>query len=165
LTNHQGCQQQSDQEVALTAELASRLIRDHGISASRIALISPHRAQNNATADRLARLLGVDSHADLPLIDTVERVQGAERDIIIYACTVSDLDRVASPFINQPHRFNVAITRARQKLIVLGSRRFFGTIPVAEEALGNNRCFKEFYEFCWGRGCLVEVPGKLKESL
>jgi superfamily I DNA and/or RNA helicase len=90
----------------------------------------------------------------LPLIDTVERVQGAERDVILFACTTSDPDHTGSEFLNNPNRFNVAITRARQKLIVVGSRAFFFNIPHMEDALKANSCFKAFLEFCRERESL-----------
>jgi superfamily I DNA and/or RNA helicase len=123
------------------------------LSPDRLALISPHRAQNNATAIRLTSLLGGKA-LPLPVIDTVERLQGAERDVILFAVTTSDPDHMMSEFLNNPHRFNVAITRARQKLIVVGSRAFFLTIPQDEEALQANTCFKEFFQFCRNRGSL-----------
>ena len=147
VADHWACHQKSDLEVEIVAELACRLIEHHGLTADRLALISPHRAQNNATADRLTRLLG-ENGKTLPLIDTVERVQGTERDVILFAFTSSDPDFFAGEFLNNPNRFNVAITRARQKLVVVGSRAFFAAIPMEEKALKNNSCFKDFYEFC-----------------
>ena len=153
IVDHLGHHQKSDEEVEITTQLAHRLISEHGLDPDQIALISPHRAQNNATADRLTKRLG-DANAKLPLIDTVERVQGAERDVILYAFTTSDPDYVTSPFLNNPNRFNVAITRARQKLIVVGSQAFFSAIPQTEDALEANRCFKAFYEFCGERNSL-----------
>ena len=153
IVDHEGHHQKSDEEVEITAQLTHRLISEHGLDPDQIALISPHRAQNNATADRLAKHLG-DATAKLPLIDTVERVQGAERDVILYAFTTSDPDYVTSPFLNNPNRFNVAITRAKQKLIVVGSKAFFFAIPQSEDALEANRCFKAFYEFCRERESL-----------
>ena len=153
IVDHQDRHQKSDEEIEMTTQLAHRLIAEHSLDADQIALISPHRAQNNATADRLAKRLG-DANAKLPLIDTVERVQGAERDVILYAFTASDPDYVTSPFLNNPNRFNVAITRARQKLIVVGSQAFFFAIPQSEDALKANRCFKAFYEFCRERESL-----------
>ena len=119
---------------------------EQGLSADQLALISPHRVQNNAVAERLRQLLG--EAAALPLIDTVERVQGAERDVIVFAFTTSDPDFTGRPFLNNPNRFNVAITRARRKLIVVGSQAFFATVPETEEVLQANRCFKAFYTFC-----------------
>ena len=153
IVDHQGRHQKSDEEIEITTQLAHRLIAEHGLDPDQIALISPHRAQNNATADSLAKRLG-DANAKLPLIDTVERVQGAERDVILYAFTTSDPDYVTSSFLNNPNRFNVAITRARQKLIVVGSRAFFSAIPQSEDELRANRCFKSFYEFCRERESL-----------
>ncbi|MCI5121085.1 MAG: hypothetical protein D3908_07845 [Candidatus Electrothrix sp. AUS4] len=103
-----------------------------------------HRAQNNRIARRLTELLG--SSDDLPLIDTVERIQGAERDVILFGFTCSDPDQVMGEFLNNPNRFNVAITRARHKLIVVGSETFFTAIAQNEESLRANVCFKEFFE-------------------
>ena len=146
IIDHHGCHQQSDDEVDVMTELAWRLLAEHGLDAEQLALISPHRAQNNAITARLSERLG--GGRPLPLIDTVERVQGAERDVILYAFTTSDLDHVMSEFLNNPNRFNVAITRARRKLIVIGSHPFFTAIPQTEEALKANACFKAFVEYC-----------------
>ena len=146
LVDHRGCHQVSALEVEIVSQLTYRLMTEHRLDADQLALISPHRAQNNAVAERLGQLLG--EAAALPLIDTVERVQGAERDVIVFAFTTSDPDFTERPFLNNPNRFNVAITRARRKLIVVGSRAFFGVVPRAEEVLQANRCFKAFYAFC-----------------
>jgi superfamily I DNA and/or RNA helicase len=82
----------------------------------------------------------------LPLIDTVERIQGAERDVILFGFTCSDPDQVMGEFLNNPNRFNVAITRARHKLIVVGSETFFTAVARNEESLRANVCFKDFVE-------------------
>ena len=66
--DHQGCGQESPLEAELLADIAGRLICEHGIGQEQLAIISPHRAQNNAIAGYLANLLG---HDDLPVIDTV----------------------------------------------------------------------------------------------
>ena len=131
---------------------------EQGLSADQLALISPHRAQNNAVTERLGQLLG--EAAALPLMDTVERVQGAERDVIVYAFTTSDPDFTERPFLNNPNRFNVAITRARRKLIVVGSRAFFATVPQTEEVLQSSRCFKAFYAFCEAQDSLFFWEGE-----
>ena len=158
LVDHQGCHQQSDLEVEIVSQLAHRLMAEQGLSADQLALISPHRAQNNAVTERLGQLLG--EAAALPLIDTVERVQGAERDVIVYAFTTSDPDFTERPFLNNPNRFNVAITRARRKLIVVGSRAFFATVPQTEEVLQSSRCFKAFYAFCEAQDSLFFWEGE-----
>ena len=159
VVDHWGCHQKSDAEVEIVSEIAHRLMARYGLAADQLALISPHRAQNNATADRLARLLG-DADAPLPLIDTVERVQGAERDVILFAFTTSDPDYITSEFLSNPNRFNVAITRARKKLIVVGSRAFFTAVPHTEDALKANCCFKAFYMFCKERDSIFFMSGE-----
>jgi predicted RecB family nuclease len=154
LTDHQGCSQQSDMEAELMAALAHRLMRVYGVSPHGMALISPHRAQNNAILKRLGDKLAMGDDSVprrapcLPLVDTVERVQGAERDVIFFGMTSSDPDHLYSDFLNSPHRLNVAMTRARTKLIVIGSRAFFSMIPDSEIMLKKNSCFKRLMGHC-----------------
>ncbi len=61
----------------------------------------------------------------MPVIDNVERMQGAERDVILFGFTCSDPGLIFSEFLNNPNRFNVVLTRARLKVIVVGSKLFF----------------------------------------
>ena len=59
------------------------------------------------------------------LVDTVHRFQGDERDLIIFSPVVSDgITESALDFLrNNGNLFNVAITRARSALIVIGDRK------------------------------------------
>lgn len=143
--HHQGCGQESAIEAKLLADIGYRLLHDHQLDKEQVAIITPHRAQNNAIAGRLAQLLG---HDDLPVIDTVERMQGAERDVIVFGFTCSDHDLIFSDFLNNPNRFNVVLTRARHKLIVVGSTLFFESVAQTEKQLHANSCFKDFVEYC-----------------
>jgi superfamily II DNA/RNA helicase len=154
--DHQGCNQKSKVEAEILAQLASHLLLERGITKKQLAIISPHRAQNNTISCKLSELLG-SRHPDLPLIDTVERVQGAERDVILFGFTCSDPDYILNDFLNNPNRFNVAITRARKKLIVVGSKIFFSTIASTEHQLKANACFKDFFEYCRENNCCFEL--------
>ena len=147
IIDHQRHHQECEPEADLISHIACRLITHFAVKPEQIAIISPHRAQNNRIRTRLLELLKETSH-DMPLIDTVERVQGAERDVIIFGFTTSDRDHVTSPFLNNPNRFNVVITRARKKLIAIGSRAFFQAIPNKEADLKDNACFKKFFIHC-----------------
>ncbi len=153
--NHRGCGQESVAEANLLSRLAGRFMCHYGISKEQIAIISPHRAQNNAISRALSLLLG--GVGDLPVIDTVERLQGAERDVILFGFTCSDLDLVLAEFLNNPNRFNVAITRARRKLVVVGSQIFFEAVANSEKQLQANACFKEFFEYCRENNCYFEL--------
>ena len=100
----------------------------------RLAVITPHRAQ----AAAIHRLLltdrrGVDA-ADRA-VDTVDRFQGSERDIIIATYGVADEDFVAQEagFILDPCRFNVTLTRARSKFVLLISDAVLSHLPADAE--------------------------------
>jgi len=59
----------------------------------------------------------------LPIIDTVERVQGLTVDLVIVSMCVSDVSYANSiaPFLLSPNRLNVALSRARTKAILVAS--------------------------------------------
>ena len=159
LAEHASAQQHSPVEADILATLAARLLLDYGIEPERLAIVSPHRAQNNSIAQRLSHLLAERRGGlALPVIDTVERLQGAERDVVLFSVTTSDPDHLSSSFLNNPNRFNVAITRARHKLVVVGSIAFFAQVPPGDTALQANYCFKAFYHLCQEQGSLFTWP-------
>jgi hypothetical protein len=157
LADHTTDAQHSALEVEIVATLAARLLLDYGIVASRLAILAPHRAQNSAIAQRLAQLLAQRGEGvTLPVIDTVERLQGAERDIVLFSVTSSDPDALDNPFLNNPNRFNVAITRARHKLVVVGSRAFFTQVPHTDTGLQAHYGFTAYYHHCRDQGTLFD---------
>ena len=161
LTDHQGCTQQSDVEADLMAALARRLILGHGLSPDRMAIITPHRAQNNAILQRLGKIIGHQHPPPLPLVDTVERIQGAERDVILFGFTASDPDHLTSEFLNSPNRLNVAMTRARKKLIIMGSQAFFSVIPDSDALLARHCCFKQLLAHCRAQNAVFHFPKQI----
>lgn len=110
-----------------------RLINDYSISSEQIGIISPHRLQNNTIFAALKEALPFS--VKLPRIDTVERMQGSEFDIVIFSATVSDKDMIHNPFLKDYRRFNVALTRARKKFILVASSLFFQSFPQTEKEL------------------------------
>lgn len=71
------------------------------------------------------------------MVDTVERLQGGERDLIVLSLTASDPDamRGETGFFFSPNRLNVSLTRARKKLVVVGSDALLDAIPDDPRAL------------------------------
>ena len=137
LVRHECRGQESPEEAALVTGLVEEAIRG-GVPASEIAVIAPHRRQNVKIREMLASRGLSGAH---PMVDTVERIQGRERDLIILSMTLSDPDVLSAEadFLFLPHRFNVAITRARRKLIVVASARFFRTLPRPEALAARGR--------------------------
>jgi DNA replication ATP-dependent helicase Dna2 len=92
-----------------------------GLAPRDIGIVTPYRAQGRALRNALRSALGVQASRDV-VADTVERMQGQERELVIVSLASGDalfLAAVAG-FLFQPQRLNVAITRARSKLIVVG---------------------------------------------
>ncbi len=114
--------------------------RGLGDKADGLAIVCANRHQNlavhAATARAVAELPKIlrdraAKHLGDLLCDTVERIQGQERDCILVSLTGSDPEHLARQwtFSHCPRRFNVAITRPRTKLIVVGSPSFFHFTP------------------------------------
>lgn len=98
--------------------------------ADKAGLVTPHRAQ----IATIRNLLGKDlmpSVSGMSFVDTVDRFQGQERDLIVASYTVSDPDFIANEeaFILDPRRFNVTLTRARCKFILLVSQSLLSHLP------------------------------------
>ena len=66
-----------------------------------------------------------------PIVDTVDRFQGLERDFIIASYTVADSDFIRSEedFILNPRRFNVTLTRPRSKFVMFVSQSLVQHLP------------------------------------
>lgn len=96
----------------------------------RLSIVTPHRAQMATIRNLLidSARMPVDPP---PFVDTVDRVQGQERDLIIASYAVSDRDFVRSEeaFILDPRRFNVTLTRARTKFVMLVSQALIQHLP------------------------------------
>jgi hypothetical protein len=105
-----------------------------------LAVVTPHRAHN---AEIRRRLQGSQ---DAAVVDTVERIQGRERDAVVFSYSVSDPEfaRVEAPFLFSSQRFNVAITRPRSKLILVVSRRILGVLPADEDVFDSVRILREY---------------------
>ena len=61
--------------------------------------------------------------------DTVDSFQGGEADIVIISVVTSNATR-SEPFIANPNRLNVAISRARQHLAFIAHSQVWETVPV-----------------------------------
>ncbi|MFM7311536.1 MAG: AAA domain-containing protein, partial [Flavobacteriales bacterium] len=91
-----------------------------------IAVITPYRGQVHGLRDALGGR-SVD-------INTVDSFQGQERDVI-YISLVRSNDRSEIGFLKDYRRMNVALTRARMKLVVVGDSATLGADPFYEAFL------------------------------
>jgi superfamily I DNA and/or RNA helicase len=144
----------SPHEAKIVAELVSDLL-NNSIEFKDIAIISPYRAQIREIKKALDfKIGGVDTDRTKALfVDTVDRMQGQERDYVIYSLANSHpLEaKVRLEFFYSPNRLNVAITRAIKKCIVISNYKVFDIIdedlmdiPEYSRLKPNLEIFKEY---------------------
>jgi len=163
-------------EAELVAALADRLSRTlldektgdvftpEKFASKALAVLSPHRAQNSAIRNELRRR-GFDTAArPLPLVDTVEKLQGKERQVILVSYGVADEEyaEAEAQFLLSRNRFNVAATRAERKLVVFCSDTVLDVVSTDKRVLLESMMLKEFRYYC-GDGH-VRIPWAFAES-
>jgi DNA replication ATP-dependent helicase Dna2 len=121
-TRNAAARTRNDRDAELVAQLCAAAVGG-GLAPQEIGVVTPYRAQGRALRNALRQALGAAA-ARAVVADTVERMQGQERELLIVSLATGDaafLGAVAG-FFFQPQRLNVAITRARTKLIFIGPR-------------------------------------------
>ena len=133
-------------EASIVVDVLRRVHRFYGkdFNAQKtIGVIVPYRNQIAMIRKGIEKL-GIPELEHIS-IDTVERYQGSQRDVIIYSFTIQNiwqLDFLAgNSFVEDGHiidrKLNVAITRARKQMIMTGN----------PEILRNNQIFNELMEY------------------
>lgn len=109
-----------------------------------LGIISPYRGQVNYLKDSLPEYENN--------INTIDAFQGQERDVIIVSLVRSNDDLIIG-FLKDYRRMNVAMTRARKKLILIGDSAtigadsFFGEFLDFVEKIGSYRTAWEYKPF------------------
>ncbi len=99
----------NDYECKYVKLVLSQLL-DLGVEKSNIGIITPYKAQ----------VMKLKELVETVEVDTVDAFQGREKDVIIISFVRSnDLDKIG--FLADKRRLNVAISRARKKLILIGN--------------------------------------------
>lgn len=119
-------------------------------------VVTPHNAQRGA--------LGTALPSAVP-VDTVEKYQGGERDVIAVSGTVSDPEfgRREERFILNPRRLLVAISRARFLTIVVCSTALFEIAPRDAERLADGPVWARLFTDAVGRDADPAWAGSLGE--
>lgn len=143
----------NEEEAKLTSAIikhSAKIFGDEFDPQKTIGVITPFRAQIANIRNYLD-----EKYRDVT-IDTVERFQGSERDIIILSFAVKSITQLSSiQSINDEgidRKLNVAITRAKEQLIIIGS----------EEILEKNMIFNNLIEFVKSKRGYMVNPLKQK---
>ena len=129
----------------VTEFLSSFSAEDQVIIANQLGIISPYRHQNNLIYGELRENGLADEVIANLRVDTVDRFQGDERQIIVISLTNSNDSNVIGQLHRDWRRMNVSISRAKAKLVLVGNRRTF-TEPSSESKESDAKMrFKEVF--------------------
>ena len=125
-------QGRSPHEAKIVAELVVDLFKN-GVNLKDINILTPYRAQVREIKKAVAQALigiGQTYREEKIFIDTVDSMQGQEKDYIIYSLSNSHPleSKRRLDFFYSPNRLNVAITRAMKKCIVIANYKVFDII-------------------------------------
>jgi len=138
---------------SLETDAVTKILRDlieAGVTPSSVGVIAPYTAQVKSIKASLPRR-GFD-------VNTVDSYQGGEKDVIVYSATSTrDMG-----FVEDLNRVNVAITRARKKLIVVGNGtslgKHGGLLSSFMEEADQSQCFYTYVEGVIERKLVIPTP-------
>jgi len=93
-----------------------------------IAVISPYKEQIRILQELAAASEILKPFSDKISVNTIDSFQGQERDVVYISMTRSNTDG-AIGFLSDIRRMNVAITRAKKKLVIIGDSSTLGNFP------------------------------------
>jgi DNA replication ATP-dependent helicase Dna2 len=134
-------------EAKLVVQLITTLVSS-GVNADDIAVITPYRQQIR----RLTQLLKSQRHADLSSVEvwTADKSQGRDKDVVIVTFVrsipplgdhelegrdggqppISSTSTSVGQLLHDVRRINVSLTRAKKKLVLIGSRQSLVRVPL-----------------------------------
>jgi hypothetical protein len=106
-----------------------------------IAVITPYKGQKRLIRETFERHKINISNRKIE-IDTVDSFQGSEADVVVFCTTRA---RKPTPFFRDSKRINVALSRPRRELIILGNLQYFykygrdsSCLPALADYIRNN---------------------------
>ncbi|XP_052019735.1 DNA replication ATP-dependent helicase/nuclease DNA2 isoform X2 [Apodemus sylvaticus] len=136
-------------EARLIVFLTSTFIKA-GCSPSDIGVIAPYRQQLRIISDLLARAC-----VGMVEVNTVDKYQGRDKSLILVSFVRSNEDGTLGELLRDWRRLNVALTRAKHKLILLGSMSSLKRFPPLEQLFGHLSA----------EHLIVDLPSREQESL
>jgi len=116
-----------------------------------IAIISPYKEQIRLLKEELLNHPSLFEYGDKIAVNTIDSFQGQERDVVYISMTRSNNEGDIG-FLSDIRRMNVAMTRARKKLVVIGDSSTLGRLPfyadfiAYAEGLGGYKSAWEFMD-------------------
>ncbi|KAK8193016.1 AAA domain-containing protein, partial [Phyllosticta capitalensis] len=114
-----------------------------GIDAADIGVITFYRSQLALLRQSLRHRPGLELH-------TADKFQGRDKEVILVSCVRSNEACIVGELLKDWRRVNVAVTRARSKLVILGSKRTL--------VGSGNETLKGLVDVCESKGWVLDLP-------
>ena len=128
----------------LVLELAGRY---PGSDFPSMAIIAPYRNQVHLLQELVQSAPGLRERLDRIAVNTIDSFQGQERDIVYIGMTRSNAESRVG-FLSDIRRMNVAMTRARKKLVVIGDSATLSRVPFYDGFISYAQQ-REAYQSAW----------------
>ena len=142
-------------EAAYVEKITTKFLKS-GLRPDQLGIITPYEGQRAFLVQYMQHNGSYHTKLYQEIeVASVDAFQGREKDIIIFSCVRSN-EHQGIGFLNDPRRLNVALTRARYGIIIVGNPKVLSKQPIWNHLL-------TFYK---ESKVLVEGPlNNLKESL
>lgn len=135
-------------EATLTVQLVTALVRC-GINPRAIGVITFYRSQLALLRRELKAVAGAAAAVEVEM-HTADKFQGRDKEIAILSCVRSNETHNVGELLRDWRRVNVAVTRARSKLLIIGSQTTL--------ALSRNEVLEGLVELMASKGWIFELP-------
>ena len=152
--NTNSSSEEVDKLVLIVTQLSSgdvEYVNEKGevsiLTTSDIKIITPYNSQVQAIKDRLPNIE----------VGTVDKFQGQEAPVIIYSVATSSLEEAprGMDFLFSPNRFNVAVSRARTRFIMVANPAIFEADCKNPHQIKLANAFCRFKEISMNTGTLI----------
>ncbi|MGB1755133.1 MAG: ATP-binding protein, partial [Candidatus Thalassarchaeaceae archaeon] len=134
LLSPDGASKENPAEAGWVAKILENLLQAGDLEEADIGIITPYAGQVRAIRDALPE------RNDSVEVHTVDGYQGREKEVIIFSCVRSNSDGTVG-FLSDERRLNVALTRAKRGLIVIGD----------PDTLRNDQTWASWLDYIRGR--------------
>jgi superfamily I DNA and/or RNA helicase len=138
----------NEEEAALLVKHLTAHIRED----STVGIIAPYKAQIQLLSELVLQAPELDAIRELISVNTVDAFQGQERDVVYISLTRSN-EQNEIGFLKEYRRMNVALTRAKSKLVVFGDSATLGkdsfynaVLDYVQETGGYRSAFELLYD-------------------
>ncbi|WP_294379726.1 AAA domain-containing protein, partial [uncultured Clostridium sp.] len=145
-----------------------------------IGIVAPHKAQKAKIQNDLLQYFDnyIESITDIKTreklkekimssVDTVEKYQGQQREIMICSYILGDRDIIKEEeeFIYNSNRLNVVVSRARFKIIILASQELLLNIGDDIEIVEEQKSFQKLITYCDKEKKILQSEWKQKNGI